>query len=331
MALRPATPREKPARRGRGWWLGLCAAVLVTLAGTAATGVRYVAVRDTVVTLETREVPAPGALAGAVAVLRTRLAQAGYPATVTVTGPRTVTVRGADPDAVRQLAAPGRVSLRAVLAGPVVPDPRPAGTATGPPARDLATLVERLGPAYALAARLTGPSQVDGVRAAVLAPFGRLTPEEVALLPPRLQFVVPAIGCDQLGGGPDTGQLTACQAGIGKYLLDVAGIGPADIAGASVTLDAHVGWAARLRFTPAGQARWAALVAAVRADPVSRQLAVVLDGRVIAAPGIDDPGTADALVSARGLHQPDAARLAALLGCGPLPVTFTESRQLQSS
>jgi preprotein translocase subunit SecD len=322
MALRPATPQEVPVRRSRGWWLALCGAVLVVLTGTAATGVRYApAPRDTV-TLETWEVPAPGALDRAAALLRTRLTAAGHPATVTVTGPRTVAVRGADPDAVRQLAAPGRVSLRAVLGGPVVPDPRPAGTGTRAPAGDLATLEERLGPAYALAARLTDPSQVDGVRAAVLAPFGRLTPDEVALLPPLMQFAVPAIGCDQVGG-PDTGQLTACQAGIGKYLLDVAGVGPADIAGATVTLDAHLGWAARLRFTAAGQARWAALVAAVRADPVSRQLAVVVDGWVIAAPGIDDPGTADALVSAHGLRQPDAARLAALLGCGPLPVVFT--------
>ncbi len=283
---------------------------------------RLVAPRYPDTVLETVGTPAHPALDRAASLLRQRLAAAGYPhPRVTVTGPGTVSVSGADPDAVRQLAAPGRVSLHAILGGPVQPDPPVPQNPDA--ARDLATLRAKLGAAYELASGLHDPSEVDGVRAAALRPFGTLTPAEVALLPPVMRFAVPAIGCAQLDADTDRDTETvACQRNLGKYLLAAPGVGPADLAGTDAVLDARAGWAARLRFTAAGRQRWTALLAAVRADPVSHDVAVLVDGEVLAARGIDDPGTADGLVTRYGLDAPGAVRLAALLRTGPLGVTF---------
>ncbi|MGH8883466.1 MAG: hypothetical protein ACRD0P_40005, partial [Stackebrandtia sp.] len=42
--------------------------------------------------------------------------------------------------------------------------------------------------------------QTAGQYMQMLAPFGELTPEEVAVLPPEMQFYIPTIGCGQLDG-----------------------------------------------------------------------------------------------------------------------------------
>jgi preprotein translocase subunit SecD len=321
--LRSAAPGRVPRPGGTRRWFGVAAALLVavSLATVWWPPGRLLAPRYPDTTLETVGTPAHPDLDRTVTLLRQRLAAAGYTGSrVAVTGPRTVTVSGADPDAVRQLAAPGRVTLHAILGGPVTPDPPVPENPDA--ARDLAALRAKLGAAYELASRLRDPSEVDTVRAVALRPFGTLTPAEVALLPPLMRFAVPAIGCAQLGTGPADGETVACQPGQGKYLLAAPGVGPPDLAGAHAVLDPRAGWSARLRFTAAGRGRWTALLAAVRADPVSRDVAVVVDGDVLTARGIGDPGTADGLVTRYGLDALGAVRLAALIGTGPLPVTF---------
>ncbi len=107
--------------------------------------------------------------------------------------------------------------------------------------------------------------------------------------------------------------------GMDSYLLGPAGVEHPDLAGVSAVLDAAVGWSVRVRFTPAGQARWAALTAA------ARQVAVVVDRQVVAAPRTDGTATPDAHIAVNGMDQAGAVRLAALLAYGPLPVVFTVS------
>lgn len=328
-APRPAAPDDAPAPAGTRWWLAVCGVVLVALTGSVAAGLwspgqLFGPGGATVFVLDTNPIPPPGALLRAVVLLRKRLDIAGYDhASVRVTGPRTVTVRLSghpDPGPVRELLVPGRVSIRTVRSGPT--DPGPPGTApAGDPAPDLESLRRKLGSAYDRAAQLADPGQAGGD--ATFAAFGRLRPEEVALLPPLMQFAVPTIPCDRVGGEDTADEITACQPGTGKYLLDAATVRAEDVAGAEVVLDAHAGWSARLRFTPTGTGHWAALVASVRAHGYFGRIAVVLDHRLVSAPAIGDPGTADGLVTARGMNQYGAQRMVAILDSGLLPVTFT--------
>jgi preprotein translocase subunit SecD len=320
--------------------LGFCAAGLLAVVGTVVLSgwgpARLAAGRgDLVMVLDTRDVPADPAVARSVRVLSERLAAAGYrDPRVSRTGPRTVTVRvGADPDTagLRLLAAPGRLSFRPVLGGPVTAD-RPARgeppnrrPPPGAPVR--AAVVARLGRAYTLAERLTGPGGVDPATDAALAPFAVLSPDEVSVLPAAMQFAVPAITCAQLDSRPAEvtdpgGPFAACAGGTGKYLLAAAALGWPGVAGVSSYLDAATGWAVRVRFTPAGQARWTELTVAALRNPISRQVAVVLDQRILTAPRIQRAETGDVLIAWYGLDQHGTVRLAALLGSGPLPIAF---------
>jgi hypothetical protein len=328
-APRPAAPDRAPAPAGTRWWLALCGVVLVVLTGSAAAGLwtpgeLFVPGGGTVLVLETNPIPPPGALNRAVVLLRERLDTAGYGrASVRVTGPRTVTVRldgHPDPDPVRELLVPGRVSFRTVVAGPVDTGPA-AEPPDRDPAPDLETLRHKLGSAYDRAVKLSDPGQVDDAR--TYAAFGRLRSEEVALLPPVMQFAIPTIACERIGGEETAGPIAACQPGTGKYLLDAATVRAEDVSGAEVLLDPYAGWSARVRFTPSGTAHWAALVATVRAHAMFPRIAVVLDHRVVAARAVDDAGTAQGLVTRRGMDQYGAQRLVAVLDSGPLPVTFT--------
>lgn len=326
--LRPAAADHAPAPAGTRWWLAVCGVLLVALTGSVAAGLwspgqLFVPGGETVLVLETNPIPPPGALLRAVVLVRKRLDIAGYDhPSVRVTGPRTVTVSldgHPDPGPLRELFVPGRVSFRTVVSGPV--DSRPAPPPDGDPAPDLETLRRKLGSAYDRALRLADPSTVGDV--GPYAPFGLLRPEEVALLPPLMQFAVPTIPCDRVGGEDTADEIAACQPGTGKYLLDTATVRAEDVAGAEVVLDAHAGWSARVRFTPSGTGHWAAFVASVRDRGFFRRIAVVLDHRVVSAPAIGDPGTADGLVTTRGMDQYGAQRLVAVLDSGPLPVTFT--------
>src|SRR5256885_2237534 len=193
-AVRPSV--EAPPGRPRTLWLGLGAGALaVVLVAAAATAVALRSHKpprgDVVMTLEARTEPPADALRRAAEVLIARLTGAGYDHPgVTVTGTRSLSVAvgaGGDPDGLRLLAQPGRLSFRAVVAGPTTPHAAPVPAGSAP-----AAVQAKLGPAYQVAGRLTDPGQVDPAQLAALAPFGRLTPDEVATLPATMQYAVPA-------------------------------------------------------------------------------------------------------------------------------------------
>jgi preprotein translocase subunit SecD len=209
-----------------------------------------------------------------------------------------VTVRvGADPDidGLRLLASPGQLSFRAILAGPSGSGPQPpVGTAL----------------------------------AGALTPFQALTPDEVAELPVGVQFAEPLITCAALDARPPSADdpgapLAACQPGAGKYLLAPAAVTGADTTRVSAYLDAALGWSVRLAFSTAGQARWTELTEAPAQSGYAGKVAVVVDGRIVATPRIERAAASDVLVPQPGMDQHRAARLAALLGTGPLPASFT--------
>ncbi|OLB81052.1 MAG: hypothetical protein AUI14_04690 [Actinobacteria bacterium 13_2_20CM_2_71_6] len=324
---------------------------------------------DLVMTLDARTpdgaAPPGDALRKAADTLLARLSGAGYEhPTVNVMGDRTVSVRvGADgsTDGLKALAQPGRLSFRAVVSGPSGITPAAAGptatgptatgptvagptvagpTATGPTATGptsaasgLAAVVTKLGPAYQAAQAITDPNHVDQATLDALAPFGVLTPDEVAVLPSAMQFAVPTITCAQLNGRAlgaidDPGvPVAACErtGTQAKYLLDVARVTATDVAGADVRLEATSGWTVTIRFTPAGQGRWTALTRAAMRDDPSNQVAIVVDNQVISAPTIQAVIVGDATIAGAEIDRDAARRLGALLRSGPLPVTFAVS------
>src|SRR6266542_3274143 len=127
----PVRPAVQPgsARSRRPWlWLGIGLAVTGVLAATRSRSSRA----DLVMTLRAQTsdgaAPPSAALRAAAGILLDRLSAAGYDQPrVQVTDDRTVvaTVRGGDPDGLRLLAGPGRLSFRAVVAGPAVPHAEP--------------------------------------------------------------------------------------------------------------------------------------------------------------------------------------------------------------
>lgn len=332
-AVRPAV--EAPPGRPRTLWLWLGAGALAVV--LVAAGATAVALRshktprgDVVMTLEARTEPPADALRKAAEVLIARLTGAGYDHPgVTVTGTRSLSVAvgaGGDAEGLRLLAQPGRLSFRAVVAGPTTPHAAPVPAGSAP-----AAVQAKLGPAYQVAGRLTDPGQVDPAQLAALAPFGRLTPDEVATLPATMQYAVPAVTCAQLNGrAPGTiddpaATVVACErtGDQSKYLLDAAKVTAADVAGAHVELQAAPGWTVTISFTAQGQPKWTALTRAAMASDPSNQVAIVVDNQVISAPTIQAVITGDAAISGAEIDRAAAARLAALLRSGPLPVTFT--------
>jgi preprotein translocase subunit SecD len=334
-AVRPSVEPVPVRPRRRGLWAGIAAAVLVVAAsgGGAAWTWRGRPPADLVVTLAARGAtpPAPPDLHRAADLLLRRLTAAGYQhPRVSVTGDRTLTVTVAGTgEGLKLLAQPGRLSLRAVVAGPTIPHTEvsaaPADTAV-PPA-----VLAKLGAAYPAARGLTDPGQVGPAALVALAPFGALTPDEVATLPVALQYAVPTITCDQLNGRPPGAvddpavRVVACErtGTAAKYLLDPAAVTAADVTGADVELQAASGWTVTISFTPAGQARWTALTRTAVTYTPSNAVAVVVDNEVIAAPTVQAVITGDAAVSGAEIDRDAAVRLAALLRYGPLPVAFT--------
>jgi preprotein translocase subunit SecD len=333
---------EPPPVRYRRSWLGVGIAAVLVVAVAAAGLVWWRTTRPPaglVMTLDTRD-PAPPAadLHKAADLLLDRLSAAGYPKPrVSVTGPRTVvaTVGGGDPAGLMLLAQPGRLSFRAVVAGPTIPH---VGAPSFAPASAPPAVVAKLGAAYPAARDLSDPGQVGPSALAALVPFGTLTPDEVAALPLAMQYAVPVVTCAQLNarkpGAIDDPAVpvVACErtGTESKYLLDPAAVTAADVAGAVVELQAVSGWTVTVRFTPAGQSRWTALTRAAVQNTPSNQIAIVVDNEVISAPTVQAVITGDAAISGAEIDREAARRLAAQLRSGPLPVTFAVSSIIRS-
>jgi preprotein translocase subunit SecD len=283
--------------------------------------------------------------------LRQLLSAMGFTdAQADVTGSSRVTLRVGGASSLSQLQAalePGPLLFRKVLnAGK---DQSNGSVPTAPPGTDspevtLDSVKVAVGnQAWAAATVLAGTRHnASGIGAVVnaLAPFSRLTPAQVAVLPAAMQFYVPQIGCATLNarqrGATDDPQATVvvCDNQSTKYVLDVAKVSGSDVGSASAAADASV----NVAFSATGAPRWSALTneafnnaggsciltqPAVDAGhaPVCA-VAIVQDNKVLTAPAIQAMQSSQAhLVGSFGQKQ--AMILAAQLNLAGLPVRIT--------
>ncbi|MEV0270105.1 protein translocase subunit SecD [Hamadaea sp. NPDC050747] len=193
---------------------------------------------------------------------------------------------------------------------------------------------------YKAAEALTAPVDVstDPTAALQFSKFADLTANEVAVLPAKIQFNVPQIGCDKLGKRPvgsisdANAQVVACE-GSSKHLLDVAKVAGTDIGSAqAVPPNAQQAeWVVSLKFKGDGQDKWTNLTkeavnktgttCEVKGNEGNCLVAVVLDNTVISAPEIREVLTSDSTISG-SFTSDTAADLANKLNYGALPVTF---------
>jgi preprotein translocase subunit SecD len=174
---------------------------------------------------------------------------------------------------------------------------------------------------------ITDPQKIaeDPQAMAFLAPFGKLTPEEVAVLPAEVQYKTPTITCKQLNARPPgsvrdpNAKVATCDTdGQTKYLLDVAKVLGTDVNKADYTFDpTRSMWIVTLDFTSRGQDKWTNLTA----ETVGKQVAVVMDNEVVSAPQIQERIAGNAEITG-SFTQAEAKNLAAQLKFGALPVTF---------
>ncbi|WP_051326180.1 protein translocase subunit SecD [Glycomyces tenuis] len=190
--------------------------------------------------------------------------------------------------------------------------------------------------AAGLAQSLTA-APTDEASIAALEPFGELTPEEVGLLPPNVQFYVPSITCEQLDNRPpgsvqqadldvvacsppepiaeDSPDLTFST----KYLLAPSTVLGSDVSQADVGSDqANLNaFMVNVQFTTAGAEKWGALTS----ENVGQQVAIVLDNEVVSAPNIQEASTNSTSITGDFTAE-EANQLADQLNFGSLPTTF---------
>jgi len=232
-------------------------------------------------------------------------------------------------------------------AASATPTPQPSGSAAPIPADAEAArkaVEAKVGAAaWAAANALQAPDPgTDPATVETFKPFGQLTPAEVAVLTPQMQFNVPTITCDQLDKRPAGSiskvdqQAVACQGG-GKYLLDVSKVSGTDVGNATAQLDQQGQWVVSLDFKGDGQEKWTALTreAYQNSGQTCAQetlvngnclVAVVLDNEIISAPEIQGVLTGDSQISGSFTAQ-TADELASQLRYGALPLTFTQADQ----
>lgn len=198
--------------------------------------------------------------------------------------------------------------------------------------------------AWAAAEALTAPvdASTDPSAAQKYEAFGKLTPEEVAALPPNIQFNVPTISCEQLNNRPPGSivdpnqQAVACDEAY-KYLMDKAKVLGTDVSDASSTINPQnnervvtVDWKS------SGQSKWTALTKEAydnTAEPKCQQAAlgdqgrcligIVLDNTVISAPQVIAVQTSGTEITG-DFTKASADELASNLRYGALPLTFKQ-------
>lgn len=177
----------------------------------------------------------------------------------------------------------------------------------------------------------------DEASIAALEPFGELTPEEVTLLPPNVQFYVPAITCEQLDNRPPGSvqqpdvEVVACSPPqpvsaeapdlefSNKHLLAPATVLGSDVSQADVGNDqANLNkFMVNVQFTSEGAEKWGALTS----ENIGQQVAIVLDNEVVSAPNIQE-ATTNATSITGDFSAEEANQLADQLNFGSLPTTF---------
>ena len=197
--------------------------------------------------------------------------------------------------------------------------------------------------AWAAADQLQAPADFsqDPTLAVTLEPFADLTPAEVRVLPPNMQFNLPMVSCEKLDQrlagsikAPDQ-QVVACEGGQLKYLLDVAKVLGTDVDNATAVLDQTTSqWVVSLDFTGDGQGKWTGLTreafnnegqacdASALGDSGKCRVAVVLDNTIISSPEIQGVLTGDSQITG-SFNNRTASELASQLRYGALPLTFT--------
>lgn len=173
--------------------------------------------------------------------------------------------------------------------------------------------------------------------------FGKLDPDEVAVLAPSWQYFIPNIGCGQLNGrtpgaiSKTEAKVVACNRPSGaelkeakkqkksaytKFLMDEAKVVGEDISNANVQPDQQQAgsYAVGIDFTNSGEDKWKKLAKAT----VGKNVAIVLDNEVVSAPTIQqDAGSSGSVQITGGFSADDANLLAEQLKYGSLPASFT--------
>jgi preprotein translocase subunit SecD len=240
---------------------------------------------------------------------------------------------------------------------PATPSGSAAPSASGSAApRDIEAerrkVQDKLGPAAMAAAQsIQDPSAAlaDTNLLKQLEPFGKLTPAEVALLPPVVQYNVPTVSCDLLNRRPAGSidvidqQVVGCNAGkTTKYTMDVAKVVGTDVASARQARDPQRGWTVNIDFTGDGATKWSSLTreafnnegggceesATAPRDSAGGGgganvclVAVVLDNEVVSAPAVQAVQTSDSQIYGQ-FNRESATLLANQIKYGALPITF---------
>jgi preprotein translocase subunit SecD len=346
----PSTKRQGPTV---AYIVGGVVLVLVLLGGAIAYVVSRHPVTTTVMLSATDPTGRPltnEALERARAIVDERLAAMGMddPDVAVSDGNLVVTVGGPhEADDFAAAVAPGDLRFRKVL-DIVAEDSgesavrqaanEPAGAGVEEQRR---AVLAKLGSAATIAQAITSPIDVaadpDLMRA--LEPFHELSPSQVAVLTPTMQFNVPQITCAMLKARP-TGSITdaasvvaACdESGTWKYLLDVAKVVGTDVKTAAAQNDVRYGWQVNVFFTASGQKAWTNLTKEAYHNTGNQcgrhtldgdgrcAVAIVLDNTVISAPAILAVITGDTSISGGTIDEAGAKKLAVLIKTGSLPV-----------
>ncbi len=185
-----------------------------------------------------------------------------------------------------------------------------------------------------LTAVAADPAQIE-----VLQPFAQLNGFEAALLPPKVQFYVPQVTCEQLDkrppgsiNNPDA-EAVACELGA-KYLLDVSKVKGTDVDKASPQVEQNTNRrVVSLDFSSEGLDKWTSLTKEsfnnegqkcdqTAVGPQSHcRVAVVLDNKIISSPEIQGVLGDDSVISG-DFDQKSATELSNNLNYGSLSMTF---------
>ena len=211
-----------------------------------------------------------------------------------------------------------------------------------------AEVERKVGPdAWSAASALTAPADysADPALAEKLKPFAELTPQEVRVLPPNIQFNVPNVTCEKLDQRPPGSvkdpnqQVVACEDGVIKNLLDVAKVLGTDVDDADGVIDQTTSkWVVSLEFTGDGQRKWTALTReaynneggacdqGALGESGKCRVAVVLDNEIISSPEIQGVLTGDSQITG-DFTAASANELASQLRYGALPLTFVPQEE----
>jgi preprotein translocase subunit SecD len=322
-----------------------------SLGSTPAPAERTVAVVD-VQPVEGAAAPDLPDVASRLRQLLSAMGFTGAQADVTGSTRVTVSVDGGQMTKLQAALAPGPLMFRKVLnIGPgasngAVPT---ASSGASPGAVTLDSVKAAVGPQAWAAATVMAGTQRDAGQSFgdTLAPFGKLTAAQVAVLPPAMQFYVGQIGCAALNGrapgATDNPQATVvvCDGGSTKYLLDVAKVTGSDVGSTSSSQDASSSsgaWAVHVTFSSTGAGKWSALTTEAfnnaggqcvltqpALDPGHApvcEIALVQGNRALIAPAIQGVLSSDAILAGT-FSQQQAQTLAAQLSLAGLPVKIT--------